>query len=31
MNIEGRQKNDGANNAEFYIGYDPVTKPEKYK
>ena len=26
-----RQKNNGATNAEFYIGYDPVTKPENYK
>lgn len=28
---EARQKNNGASNAEFYIGYDPVTKPEMYK
>lgn len=28
---KARQKNNGANNAEFYIGYDPVTKPENYK
>ena len=28
---KARQKNNGASNAEFYIGYDPVTKPENYK
>ena len=28
---KARQRNNGANNAEFYIGYDPVTKPENYK
>ena len=28
---KARQKNNGATNAEFYIGYDPVTKPEMYK
>lgn len=26
-----RQKNNGASNAVFYIGFDPITKPEKYK
>lgn len=28
---KARQRNNGATNAEFYIGYDPVTKPEMYK
>ena len=28
---KARQRNNGANNAEFYIGFDPVTKPENYK
>ena len=28
---KARQKNNGASNAEFYIGYDPMTKPEMYK
>lgn len=28
---KARQKNNGASNAEFYIGFDPVTKPENYK
>lgn len=26
-----RQKNNGASNAEFYIGFDSVTKPENCK
>lgn len=26
-----RQKANGARNAEFYFGFDPVTKPENYK
>ena len=25
------EHDNGANNAEFYIGFDPVTKPENYK
>ena len=28
---KARQKNNGANNAEFYIGFDQVTRPEMYK
>lgn len=28
---KARQKNNGASNAEFYIGFDPITKPENYK
>lgn len=28
---KARQKNNGANNAVFYIGHDAVTNPEKYK
>ena len=27
---KARQKNNGANNAIFYIGHDAVTNPEKY-